>query len=102
MRRLPIAVITALILSLVVAAALVGCEANTQASGSDKPKADAKPESSKEEAIVQSAMMLPSSTTRSRQGSLSSKYARAPTAGLVFPTGKPRPATIPSASTRRG
>ena len=56
MRRLPIAVITALILSLVVAAALVGCEANTQASGSDKPKADAKPESSKEEAIVQSAM----------------------------------------------
>ena len=56
MRRLPFAVITALILSLVVAAALVGCETNTQASGSDKPKADDKSQPSKEEAIVQSAM----------------------------------------------
>src|SRR5215217_2756759 len=37
--------------------------------------------------------MLPSSTTQQRQESLSSKYARAPTAGHVFPTGKPRLAT---------
>jgi hypothetical protein len=56
MRRLPIAVITALILSLVVAAALVECAANTQASGSNKPKADDKPETSKEVAKIQSAM----------------------------------------------
>ena len=56
MRRLPIAIIMALVLSFVVAAALLGCEANTQASGSDKPKADNEPQPSKEDAIVQSAM----------------------------------------------
>jgi hypothetical protein len=56
MRRPKLALIMAVVLSLVVAAALVGCEANTQASASDKPKAGGKPEPSKEDAIVQSAM----------------------------------------------
>jgi hypothetical protein len=56
MKRLPIAIIMGVVLSLVIAAALVGCEANTQASGSDNPNANNKPESSKEDATVQSAM----------------------------------------------
>jgi hypothetical protein len=57
MRRQPITVIMALVLSLVVAAALVGCNANTQSSASNQSKADAsKSEASKEEAKIQSAM----------------------------------------------
>ena len=57
MRRLPIAIIMALVLSPVVAAALVGCEASTQTSASDMSKAEAnESETSKEEAKVQSAM----------------------------------------------
>jgi hypothetical protein len=57
MRRLPIAIIMAVALSLVVAAALVGCEASTQSSASDKSKAEAhESETSKEEAKIHSAM----------------------------------------------
>jgi hypothetical protein len=57
MRRLPIAVLMALVLSLVVAAVLVGCESNSQTSASDRSKAEAnKSEPSKKEAKIQSAM----------------------------------------------
>jgi hypothetical protein len=54
--RLPIVAIMAVILSVVVAAALLGCESSTQTSASDKSKADAKADTSKEVAKVQSAM----------------------------------------------
>ena len=57
MRRLPTTIIMALVLSLVVAAALLGCEASTQKSASDKSKAEAnESEISKDEAKIQSAM----------------------------------------------
>jgi hypothetical protein len=57
MRRQPITVIMAVALSLVVAAALVGCEASTQTSASNKSKAEAnESEASKEDAKIQSAM----------------------------------------------
>ena len=58
MRRLPITIITALVLSLVVAAALLGCEASTQTSASDKSKSEANEseETSKEDAKIHSAM----------------------------------------------
>jgi len=57
MRGLPIAVIMVLVLSLVVAAALVGCEANRQTSASNQVKADAnKSGTSNEDAKIQSAM----------------------------------------------
>ncbi len=57
MRRPQIVVIMAVALSLVVAAALVGCEANRHTSASDKPRADANSETSKEEAKkIESAM----------------------------------------------
>jgi uncharacterized protein YdeI (BOF family) len=57
MRRLPIVVVMALVLSLVVAAAFVGCESSTQTSASDKSKAEANElETSKEDAKIQSAM----------------------------------------------
>lgn len=57
MRRLPITVIMALVLSFVVAAVLVGCKSSTQASASDKSKAEAnESEISKDEAKIQSAM----------------------------------------------
>jgi hypothetical protein len=57
MRRLPIVAVMALVLSLVVAAAFVGCESSTQSSASDKSKAEANElELSKEDAKIQSAM----------------------------------------------
>jgi hypothetical protein len=56
MRRLSIVAVMALALSLVVAAALVGCVANTETSASNQSKADAKSETSKGEAKFQSAM----------------------------------------------
>ena len=57
MRRLKLALIMAVVLSLVVAAALVGCESSTQTSASDKSKAEAyESETSKEDAKIQSAM----------------------------------------------
>jgi hypothetical protein len=57
MRRLPIVLIMALVLSIVVAAALLGCEASPQTSASDKFKAEAgESETSKENAKIHSAM----------------------------------------------
>ena len=57
MRRLPIVAVMAMVLSFVVAAALLGCEANTQRSASNQSKADANSETSKEEAKkIESAM----------------------------------------------
>src|SRR5919112_2907303 len=57
MRRLRLALTMALVLSFVVAAALVGCESRTQSSASDKSKAEAhEAETSKEEAKIHSAM----------------------------------------------
>jgi hypothetical protein len=57
MRRLPIIVIMALVLSFVVATALVGCKSSTQASASDNSKAEPnESETSKKEAKVHSAM----------------------------------------------
>ncbi len=56
MRRLSIVAVMALALSLVVAAALVGCVANTETSASNQSKADAKSETSKGEAKFQNAM----------------------------------------------
>ena len=56
MRRLPIATIMALVLSFVVAAALLGCEASTQTSASKQSKTDAKAETSEEEVKIHSAM----------------------------------------------
>jgi hypothetical protein len=56
-RRLRLALTMALVLSFVVAAALVGCESRTQSSASDKSKAEAhEAETSKEEAKIHSAM----------------------------------------------
>jgi hypothetical protein len=56
MRRLPIVAVMALVLSLVVAAAFVGCAANTETSASNQSKADANSETSKEVAKIESAM----------------------------------------------
>jgi mannitol-specific phosphotransferase system IIBC component len=85
MRRLPIVAVMAMVLSFVVAAALLGCEANTQRSASNQSKADANSETSKEEAKkIESAM------------------SAAPMARRVSPTGKPPPATIPSVLMRCG
>jgi hypothetical protein len=57
MRRLPIAIIMAVALSLVVGAALLGCEASTQTPASDDSKAQAhESELSNEHAKIRSAM----------------------------------------------
>jgi hypothetical protein len=57
MRRLPIAILMALVLSFVVAAALLGCEASTQKPASDQSQAEAhEAETSKKQAKIHSAM----------------------------------------------
>jgi hypothetical protein len=57
MRRLPIAIIMAVALSLVVAAALLGCESSTQTPASGESKAVThESETSKEEAKIKGAM----------------------------------------------
>ena len=55
MRRRPIHAVM-LIVMLVVALSLAGCGQNAQTPGSDESKADAKSQTSKEEATIQSAM----------------------------------------------
>jgi hypothetical protein len=57
MRRLPMAVVMTLAFSLVVVAAFVGCNANTQTSASDNESdAAAKSKTSEEDAKIESAM----------------------------------------------
>jgi hypothetical protein len=57
MRRLPVAVIRPLVLSLVVAATLVGCNANTQTLAPDESERNAnKSGTSEQEAKIESAM----------------------------------------------